>query len=107
MSSTFLALPDLPSIEGLPDGYTECHPNGTIARSVARYSGGSTEDNHYRPDGTWFRWVLRYANGRVEDRHYHPDGTRSRKVARQVGGEIWDYHHRPDGSLAAIIRHTP
>lgn len=72
-----LQLPNLPSVEGLPDGYTEHHPNGTIARSVARYFSGSIEDRYYRPDGTIAQWVSRWPNGHICDHYYNPDETKA------------------------------
>lgn len=74
---SIITTPALPSIEGLPDGYTERHPNGTIARRVARYSSGCIEDRYCRPDGTIARWVLRWPYGRICDHYYHPDGTKA------------------------------
>ena len=61
----------------MPDGYTERHPNGTIARSVVRYSNGCIEDRYYRPDGTIAQWVLRWPNGRIYDHYYNRDGTKA------------------------------
>lgn len=74
---SIITTPALPSIEGLPNGHAERHPNGIIARRVARYPDGSTDDHYYRPDGTIAQWVLRWPNGRIYDHYYHPDGTKA------------------------------
>ena len=74
---SIITTPALPSIEGLPNGHAEHHPNGTIARSVARYSSGSIEDRYYRPDGTIAKWVVRWPDGRIYDHYYNPDETKA------------------------------